>query len=263
VAFFIAIILLFVLAAFIIPTQTFTQIVPVLIICAIIGIFLRRNRQRQRKEEELRIFAVDGTANLILHNQAGTIRVVPGRSDSVEVRATKVSYGRFIGPENIQIDYEQQGDMITVKSRQRRNRMAWGGQERVDYLILLPQKCDVRIQQNAGAIEIEGIEGQINASMNAGPIQLKQVTLVGYSEITVNAGAVSFNGRLSAGGRNALKSNVGAVNITLPADTAFTLITRYNVGLVNNQFGSNTVGEPPHAQLDLGSNIGAVNIWKR
>jgi hypothetical protein len=73
----------------------------------------------------------------------------------------------------------------------------------------------------------------------------------------------SFAGELDPQGYYRFGTNLGTIDVVLPGNSSFTLAVATDLGSVNNQFGSTTVGPAPHAKLELRTNLGSVNIRRR
>lgn len=90
---------------------------------------------------------------------------------------------------------------------------------------------DVRVTSSSGAIKIDEFEGELYAEVNVGTINLKNSTGVfnlesntgrievrnssGQFRITSNVGTIDFEGTITGGENNYLRSDVGSVKVTL------------------------------------------------
>jgi hypothetical protein len=255
-------ILLLIVAATKFTESIFTLIIPLIVIICYINIRINLVVRPTSVEQSEHRFIVDGQATLVLNNRAGDIEIKRGANHSVEIKSVRTSRGRFARTENAQSDYEQRGDKILVKE-QHWGRGAWRSKVTINYTILLPEQSDIHIAQNEGAIGIEGIRGKISISMNAGDVNLKGVNLKGQSVVGLNGGNITINGSLEKGGRTTLRSNIGSIDVTLPAGSAFQFNRHTMLGNVGNQFGNQTLGKPPYAQLEAYTNVGSIHLWKR
>lgn len=231
----------------------------------------------------LRIFMLRGRPALVIRNPAGVIRIHSGVTNTVEVMATKYVNGWFGSQEEGVIDYAQDGDTIRITTRSNYMWSPLGGLRNVNFDITVPEHCDIQVDGSAGSIKIEGINGQVKVGTSAGTIDVQQVTLEGQSRLTTsagtidvqqatlkgqvnlntNTGTISFGGELDPQGYYRFGTNLGTIDVVLPGDSSFTLAVATDLGSVNNQFGSTTVGPAPHARLELRTNLGSVSIRRR
>jgi len=230
-----------------------------------------------------RIFMLQGRPALVIRNPTGVIRIHSGVTNTVEVMATKYVNGWFGSQEEGAIDYAQDGDTIRITTRSNYRWSPLGGLRNVNLDITVPEHCDIQVDGSAGSIKIEGINGQVKVGTSAGTIHVQQVTLAGQSRLTTsagtidvqqatlkgqvnlntNTGTISFAGELDPQGYYRFGTNLGTIDVVLPGDSSFTLAVATDLGSVNNQFGSTTVGSAPHARLELRTNLGSVNIRRR
>ena len=223
-----------------------------------------------------RIFMLQGRPALVIRNPTGVIRIHSGVTNTVEVMATKYVNGWFGSQEEGAIDYAQDGDTIRITTRSNYRWSPLGGLRNVNLDITVPEHCDIQVDGSAGSIRIEGIRGQVKVGTSAGTIHVQQVTLEGQSRLTTsagtidaqqatlkgqvnlntNTGTISFAGELDPQGYYRFGTNLGTIDVVLPGDSSFTLAVATDLGSVNNQFGSTTVGSAPHARLELRTKSG-------
>ena len=72
----------------------------------------------------------------------------------------------------------------------------------------------------------------------------------------------TFDGSLDALGSYNFRTGDGKINLGLPDDAAFSLDARTSSGGVYNEFGSNEVGNGPHAPLKLRTGSGGIRIYR-
>jgi hypothetical protein len=124
----------------------------------------------------------------------------------------------------------------------------------------MPEFSNVQIKGDADTIHVEGIHGQVQVKTNAGTIHVQQTMLEGQVNFHTNAGTISFAGELDPQGYYRFGTNIGLIDVVLPADSSFILAAATNLGSVLNQFGRATVGSAPHAGLELRSSLGLINV---
>lgn len=127
--------------------------------------------------------------------------------------------------------------------------------------IVVPEETDINLNIGGGQIEIENVTGEMTIDSGGGPIKLNDVTLKGTSSLRTGAGPIEFDGALDSQGRYHIRSGAGPIDITLPADSSFSLDT--DARHVDNDFGSTEVGSSPHPRLTIDNTIGGVEIHKK
>lgn len=116
-----------------------------------------------------RTFQIMEHARLVINNGAGTVSIRRGEEGMVSVTATKRASGIGIDAEHMQINYNQYGDTLDISSR-----MAWSllqfGLRTVDFEITVPSSCDVRLQNGAGRVAVQGTSGEIRVRTGSGRV---------------------------------------------------------------------------------------------
>ena len=229
-----------------------------------------------------RNFAVNGPPTLVIRNPVGPIRIRPGAANRVDIQGSKHVSSLFDNGNNdgVMVNYTQNGNTITVESVYTSGIISIGRLGHINLDIAMPEFSNVQIKGDADTIHVEGIHGQVQVKTNAGTIHVQQTILEGQSSLTTNAGTIhvqqtmlkgqvnfhtnagtiSFAGELDPQGYYRFGTNMGLIDVVLPADSSFILAAATNLGSVHNQFGRATVGSAPHAGLELRSSLGPVNV---
>ncbi len=218
-------------------------------------------------------FTVQGLPIVVINDDVGTIRVHTGNTGEVDVTATKQSEGMFGNPNNIHIDYGQNKSTITVNVDGGSGFFSSG---KVDLDVTVPMKADLQLQTNTGEIDVTGVDGQMSLQTDTGTINATQDELMGQSLLKTDTGAVTFNGSLDTTGAYRFEANTGAVNVTLPGNSAFHLDASSDTGSINSSFpgvqenvqhpdntSSNVsvdVGINPQSTVTLKTDTGAINL---
>ncbi|QBD74642.1 hypothetical protein EPA93_01000 [Ktedonosporobacter rubrisoli] len=215
-------------------------------------------------------FTVSGTPKVNIHNNIGQVVVHQGDGNNVIVNVSQsvndalddadTIPGNNIG--STQIKTVQDGDIINVT-----NSGLFSASDRNDTQdaildITVPAASDIQIDNQAGNIKIEGVNGQVKASTKIGEIDAENVTLKGDSSLETQAGAIIFNGKLDSTSTDLFNTKTGKVDVTLPNDAAFQLQTSTKIGKVNNEFGGSNAGSGQQAQLKIKTQIGEINLHK-
>ncbi len=208
-----------------------------------------------------RTFSVSAEPQLVIKDSAGTVTIHTGSSNRVQVSATEHT-GLFSNSNDVQYTVQQTGNTIEVDVDQSGASFLSGS---VDLSITLPSVSDIQATINAGSMDIDGVSGLINVQDNAGSINFEDGTIKDGSSFQDNAGSITFDGSLaSSGGTYEFNTNAGSIDITLPADSSFTLDATTDAGSVSNDFGSNTVGSnPTNTQLHAHTDAGSVSVHRK
>jgi hypothetical protein len=248
---------------------------------------------RQTTALPTHIFKVAGHARLVISNTVGAIHIHPGKSDSIVVQGTKYTRGIGGSVDDVQVSYQQQGDTVSVTSDETWSFMSMHG-VRLD--IAVPATIDLKIENTSGNIDIERINGTIEAqtesggvdadhlsgtltlSSNSGGIHLNDasgvmtlstvsggieannIQLQGQSRLTTTSGGIKFQGMLDPYGNYRMEAVSGGIDLTLPADAAFKLDASTTSGGIHNEFGATTVGDSPQPALTLHTTSGGIDI---
>jgi len=247
-----------------------------------------------------RIFAVAEHAELFVHNDAGSVRILRGEGQQVEVRCTRYVSKLFGVNSASPLFFTQDGDQIHINVKHW-SFMPFLHIGYVNLEIYVPANSDMQIQCNAGILDILGINGSVTASTNAGTvavasshltdksslhtnagtitiskstldgglrghtnagtISIVESTLMGNTSFTTNAGTIRFDGKLAPNSDSVFKTNMGTVDIMLPPDSSFTLAAHSNMGSVHNDFQG--ASQNPHTRLTLDSQMGTINVRRR
>jgi len=206
-------------------------------------------------------FTVSGVPTLVINGPVGNVKIHSGGSNSIVINATEHT-GLFGNPNtnDVTVAPAPGSNTIVVLTGD-------GGsivdRKNVDLDITLPATSNIRAVVPAGSLDINGISGQMNLKMDAGALHFENGTIEGQSIFKNDAGEITFAGSLAANGNYGFEDNAGAINLTLPSNSSFTLDASTDVGKVNNEFGSNTVGTNPTSQVHVHTDAGSVNIHEK
>jgi len=210
---------------------------------------------------------------LTLTSDAGSVTVNRGSANNrIIVQAKK--YASFGGNlNNIQINYNQNGNTVTVAASNSGTFNFFNGTN-VDFIVTVPNTTDLQIHTNAGSINVNGVNGKMSLMSNAGTIGATQSSLTGSSTFKTNAGSVNFNGSIGSTGTYDFETNAGSIDMTLSGNPSFHLNANTNVGSINTSFpvavnrntvgatANGDVGTAPQATLTLKTNAGSINLNK-
>jgi hypothetical protein len=192
----------------------------------------------------------------------GKVTVKVGEGDAVRVSAVKRAWGsdrdeaeRHLA--DIQIDIEQpEPNRVEIQTTMppRLNRL--GRTPTVDLEIWVPRETNLDLTNNVGRIEVTGVEGTFDLRSNVGDVTLRDVRFTDNSQI---------------------KSDVGRIDLRLPANSTFSFRAKTNVGDIDIDFDvrnerrddevvggtvEGEIGDAPSVHLDLETNTGDINVRK-
>lgn len=182
-------------------------------------------------------FRVEGIPSLAVRNFAGNVTLTAGPEGQVSVTVTKRVRGGLFGSaeeadlENIHVDVRQSGNTISVEAEVRDRRFVTK-QFNIDIDIAAPSQTNLDLHLNAGNTDVVGINGVINAKVNAGNLETRHVTFADRSRLTVNAGNLTLEGALAADSSLDAEVSAGNARLTLPRATATYLDARTQAGSV-------------------------------
>lgn len=152
--------------------------------------------------------------------------------------------------QNVPATFDKQKDILSIDTS--------GVDSGADIVVTTPANVNVNVQDGTGDIQLQGINGQVNVQGTDGTIELSQDSLSGQSSIKTQNGSINFQGSLSQQGNYDFESADGSVNLQLPSNASFQLVS--SSGNLHNEFNSSSVGSSPHPLLNVSSINGEINI---
>lgn len=208
-----------------------------------------QNTQGAQSREELRdefhqTYPLAGGGRVSLQNINGAVRVGVWERNEVRVDAVKRAYTRERLDE-AQIKVEATNDSVSIKTEYPNSSMSWTSDESgrhrnpasVDYTLTVPRGVRLdKIDLINGALDIEGVNGDVNASSINGRLTARGLT--GETKLSV------INGRLEATFDRiddakpiSLTSVNGPVVLTIPSNSNVELRASTVHGGITNDFG--------------------------
>lgn len=172
--------------------------------------------------------AVSGVPTLDVRNAGGSVRVVTGRADQIEVRATVRARGFSRAAARRQLEQTHitprvsegtGGTVVTLDARQGSGWPIFGGGSS-EVTITVPQRSNLILTMSAGSIEVRDVTGAFTIAANAGNTELAGVTFAGASRIESHVGNVTIDGALAENADLEIRGTAGNINVTLPGRTA-------------------------------------------
>jgi len=200
----------------------------------------------QVREAVVSEVAVESPVTLTVRNPAGTVTIrTSPQDDRVVVEAIKEAdsiLGRQAERLADQVDVQIEGEGDEARVEVDLPDVSGMGLARVNLVITVPEETHLDVVNEAGNIQIQGIEGDIRVRSEAGNLRMEDVTVTQNCDVMNTAGNITFEGQLpepGAGGQSwevLLRTEAGNIDFAVPADSRFTLDAESEAGSVNTKF---------------------------
>lgn len=198
---------------------------------------------RRFTAKETRTYAVSGTPRITLNTFDGRVTVHGWDKQEVTYNATKAARDEE-ALKNITIQSQQQGEAVSITATN--DDQASGT---VDFEIYVPRQSTLHVSSGDGALNLEGVKGQITLRSGDGPIEVSN----GGGQLQVNTGdgvirVIKFDGQVDArtgdgeialdGNFNAVTARTGdgTISLSVPAGSSFTIETNAPDEISNEGF---------------------------
>jgi Putative adhesin len=158
-----------------------------------------------------RTYTPQGSAHVTISNINGSIRVTAWEKKTVTVRA--------VAAPSVSIQDQTSGDDITINVKRD---LKLG---RADFEVLVPPATSVTLKNYMGDIEVRRIGGHLSVNSLDSNVRLSEINSPSV-DVKITAGDIFFDGRLHEGGSYTLQSFRGDIDVTVPAETPFSLNAR-------------------------------------
>lgn len=255
----------------------------------------------QQTAPDTRRFSIANQPRLVFDHFIGNVNISPGADGQVRIKEKRNGE-----TDAIQIHYAQRGDTITVTVD------IPGGQlvdTWVDFDVSVPQHAgfsaavaagtleatnlrghialsdtngsiwatgltgSISLKTQSGSINLTNVSGEVTAATQNGTITTTATHLGGHSTVQAENGTINFHGTLSRDGSSLFRNGNGAVGLTLPPDSDFSLNAHTASGSISSDFtgvsmshGSQqleahgAVGPVPRAQLTIQTAGGSIGV---
>jgi DUF4097 and DUF4098 domain-containing protein YvlB len=193
--------------------------------------------------KETKTFSVGSAPRITLSTFDGTVTVRGWDKSEVTYNATKGAADEESLKE-ISIESQQQGDAISINTINPDDRNG-----SVSFEIYVPRQATLHVSSGDGALNLDGVTGQITLRSGDGPIEVAN----GGGQLQLNTGdgpirVIKFDGQVDArtgdgtialdGNFNALSARTGdgTITLTVPAGSSFTIETNSMEDLANEGF---------------------------
>jgi DUF4097 and DUF4098 domain-containing protein YvlB len=193
--------------------------------------------------KESKTFAVSGSPRVTINTFDGHVTIHGWDKPEVTYNATKGSHDENSLKE-ITIQAQQTGSAITITANN--NDQQYGS---VNFDVYVPRQSSLHVSSGDGALNLEGVTGQITLRSGDGPIEVAN----GGGQLQVNTGdgvirVIKFEGQVDArtgdgeialdGNFNSLSARTGdgQISLTVPAGSSFTIETNAPDDISNDGF---------------------------
>jgi len=150
-------------------------------------------------------FQVQPGGKLTVDSSMGSLEVVTTADPMVKIDVRRIARaqdqkGATDILKDLQMDFRQQGNEVTVEARYQGSRWhEWGNRLQLKYFIQVPQRFNLDLKTGGGSVQVSDLEGSIVARTSGGSLRFGQIQ-----------GTV--NGRTSGGSIN-MEGGTGAVDV--------------------------------------------------
>lgn len=219
--------------------------------------FVPRVEATERVEET---FEVSRPVSLEVDVDVGDVVIHVGDADEVRISGVKHAWGRdrrqaegYLDDFEIRLR-QSTSDAIEVESKTPSGLRSVGRTPRVDLDIAVPRDAKLTVVVNVGKVVVTGVEGAFDIKTDVGDITLRDVRFEEDSSI---------------------RSDVGAIELRLPSDSAFSFSADSDVGDVRVDFPirnersdkrvvgesiEGEIGDSPVAHVELRTDTGSIHI---
>ena len=141
-----------------------------------------------------RTFQVQEHARLTIHNSAGRVAIRRGEEGMISVNATKRASGIGIDPESMQVRYDQFTNALNITTDVNWNIFQFGMRS-IDFEITVPANCDIQLENGAGRVAVEGMNGNVRVRTGSGSLVVRDVE----GQIAMKTGSGHIEGSHLAG----------------------------------------------------------------
>lgn len=206
---------------------------------------------------ETRAFEPGG--QFTLENVNGRVTVATWSEPKVRIEAEKAasSDSRLKG---LRVEIVGEGRRVEVRTRMPGGWL-FGGGGQVEYRITLPADAQVRVQTVNGAVEIEGVAGELRASTTNGSIHVTDAAGEVQAS-TVNGGIHARYRAASPDGRHRFSTTNGSVTVSLPEGAGGRLEASTVNGSVENDLPLESTERSTRRRLEgrLGKGRGLLEL---
>jgi DUF4097 and DUF4098 domain-containing protein YvlB len=185
-------------------------------------------------EESSQVYALSASGRVALENINGDVHIRAWDRHEVRVEAVKTaaSQGQL---NEARIDVDSSADAICIRTKYAGGTNTNPGS--VEFTVTVPRGASLdEIKLINGALDIEGVTGEVNASSVNGPLRAQKIA--GDARLsTVNGKLEATFERLSDAKTISMNSVNGSIVLSIPSDAHAEFTARNVSGGIDNDFG--------------------------
>ena len=226
-----------------------------------------------------RSFEVDQVAELVVDLDVGALEIVTGDDNTVQVDATVKALGVSDTEaqnmlQNLQLTATQSGSLVNVTGKWSDAAPVGGRSLKIDVRITVPRQTNIKVNMGAGSVDVTGVEGNTDIQADVGQVTLRDLSIPDNLTVQSGVAEINFSGPLNDGSQYRFTSDVGAIQLHLPADSQFAIDAASDLGPVIVDFdvvgevtreltgasAKGVVGGASDTSLYLRSGVGAIIV---
>jgi DUF4097 and DUF4098 domain-containing protein YvlB len=236
--------------------------------------------------EWVKSYTVSGRANVRVHTNDGSVRIMTSDTQQVEFRVKTGGTGWGFGfGDDPRIESRQDGDLVELNAHVRSYVIGFNNRH-TDIEVSMPKNADLQIETSDGSIDIATVNGNVRANTSDGSVKVAEVngnidistsdgsiearTLKGKMKLRTSDGSIrateldgpceasSSDGRVKVEGRfDALDVHSGDGSVTARIASGSAISSAWQV---SSSDGSVDVALPPDFKVDLDVSTGDGHI---
>jgi DUF4097 and DUF4098 domain-containing protein YvlB len=160
-----------------------------------------------------RAFSLSGHGTLVVNEINGNVHIHPGDTNQIIVRGSEHAVGLESSLNNLQVQYAQSGNTVTVSSSEN---WALAGDSELSLDITVPASIDITIHNSSADATIDGITGPIDASASSGNLELNDTN--GPLNLNTSSGDISLNNEHGSVSAHTTSGDISARGLTGPVN---------------------------------------------
>jgi DUF4097 and DUF4098 domain-containing protein YvlB len=186
------------------------------------------------REQSSQTYALSASGRVSLENINGDVHIRAWDRNEVRIEAVKLAPSQGeLNEARVEVDASQQA--ISIRTRYPDD--ANTNRSRVEFTVMVPRAARLdEIRLINGAVDIDGVTGEVNASSVNGPVRAQHIA--GDTHLsTVNGTLEATFEKLNGAKRISMNSVNGSIVITIPFDAHAEFNARNVSGGIDNDFG--------------------------
>jgi hypothetical protein len=220
-----------------------------------------------RADEWSKSYPINGRANLTVSTGDGDVIVTGSNKSTIDARVTTTGFK--LGPNDVQIVENQNGNNVTIEIKFPHMNWNWGGHRNLTVELQVPSDLDMNIRTSDGNITATNVSGAMNFDTGDGNVEAKQV----HGSVKMRTGdgnmtGTGFDGSLEAatgdgnvhieGRFDTLDVKSGDGNIDAQANSGSKVAKEWNVHSGDGRITLRVPGDL-NANLDVHTGDGSIS----